>query len=204
MDKRSAKQFPPSVKKGKLRYSNGIIAHLTRECGENVHRRHVVEVTLGSFEKETQGANTHSGAYENDPEHAAKNVADLESDSRFASAYRKEEEDIPHTRNNWVCSDFKERRIMPTHYTIRTNWESPGGCHLKLWLVETSVDGKSWREVAREENNNQLNGVWLAVTFAVAGGGECRFIRLVNIGRNHRGDDQLLISAWEIFGSLIE
>jgi hypothetical protein len=38
----------------------------------------------------------------------------------------------------------------------------------------------------------------------VAGGGECRFIRLVNVGKNHFGDDQLNISAWEIFGSLIE
>jgi hypothetical protein len=33
---------------------DGIIAHLTRECGGNVHDRHVVEVTWGSFGKETQ------------------------------------------------------------------------------------------------------------------------------------------------------
>jgi hypothetical protein len=38
----------------------------------------------------------------------------------------------------------------------------------------------------------------------VTGGRECRFIRLVNIGRNHDGEDCLCISAWEIFGSLIE
>jgi hypothetical protein len=35
------------------------------------------------------------------------------------------------------------------------------------------------------------------------GGGECRFIRLVQIGRSNYGDDTLCISAWEIFGSLI-
>jgi hypothetical protein len=34
--------------------------------------------------------------------------------------------------------------------------------------------------------------------------GECRFIRLVNSGGNHDGRDYLAISAWEIFGSLIE
>jgi hypothetical protein len=70
-DKRQAKQFPPLVKKRKVKdifgreveidVPDGIIAHLTGECGGNVHDRHVVEITSGSFEKETHGANPHSG-----------------------------------------------------------------------------------------------------------------------------------------------
>jgi hypothetical protein len=210
-------QFPPLVKKGKLRDCNGketdetheipdgIIAHLTMECAGIVHDRHVVEVKCGSFEKETTGANPHSGVLNNDPKWAAKNSVEMETDSRFHSAYCKKEEDIPHTRNNWLCYDFRERRIVPTHCTIRTNWwHGPGCLHLKSWLVETSLDGKVWREVAREEDNDQLNGKFFTGTFAVADGGECRFIRPVNIGRNHNGDDCFFISAWEIFGSLIE
>jgi hypothetical protein len=62
------------------------------------------------------------------------------------------------------------------------------------------VDGESWREVAREEDNDSR----FTDTFPVVDGGECRFIRLINIGRNHRGDDTLWISAWEIFGILFE
>jgi hypothetical protein len=93
---------------------------------------------------------------------------------------------------------------VPTHYAIRTNLSDPGGFHLKSWLLETLADGKSWREVAHEEGNTQLNGNYRTGTFAIAGGGECRFIRLVNIGRNHVDDDCLNITAWEIFGSLIE
>jgi hypothetical protein len=73
-----------------------------------------------------------------------------------------------------------------------------------LWLVETSTDGEEWREVAREEGNKQLNDKWFTATVAVAGDGKCRFIRLVNIDRNQSGTDALLISAWELFGSLIE
>jgi hypothetical protein len=180
---------------------DGIIAHLTRECGRHVHDRNVVEVTCGSFEKETEGANPHSGTYNNHPGNAAKHVADLETDSQFHSACRGPSHDVPHTRNNRVCYDFKERRIVPTNYVIRTNWE---GQHLKSWLVETSADGETWREVARMEDNKQLNGRHFAGTFAVAGSGKCRFIRLVNIGRNHWGWTQLRISAWEIFGSLVE
>jgi hypothetical protein len=118
------------------------------------------------------------------------------------SAYRKKEEDIPHTRNNWICYNFKERWIVPTHYIIRTFNGDPGESHLKSWLVETSADGEGWLEVDHKEDNNQLNG-W-QFTGKFADGGECRFIRLVNIGRNHAGNDYLWITAWEIFGNLVE
>jgi hypothetical protein len=47
--------------------------------------------------------------------------------------------------------------------------DGSGTCHLKSWLVETSADGKSWREVAREENNERLNGKSFTGIFAVAG-----------------------------------
>jgi hypothetical protein len=201
------------VKKGKVKddifgreveidVPDGIIAHLTREFGGNVHDHHVVEVTSRSFEKETDGANPHLWAYPNKPDWAVKNAADLETISCFLSPYHKKEEDIRRTRNNWICYDFNKRRIVPTHYTIRTH--GPGGARPKSWLVETSVDGESWREVDHKENSEQLNGANFRGTFAVAGGGECRFIRLVNVGKNHFANDCLFISAWEIFGSLIE
>jgi predicted nucleic acid-binding Zn-ribbon protein len=173
-----SKQFPPSVKKGKTKdcqdreveidVPDGIIAYLTRKCGGNVHDRHVVEVSSGSFEKEIHGANPYSGAWNNGRYHAAKNATDLEAGSVFFSAYRGK--GIPHARKNWVCYDFRERRIVPTHYTIRTNGRYSGS-HLKLWLVETSADWESWREVAHEEDNGQLNGEHFTGTFAVAGGG---------------------------------
>jgi hypothetical protein len=193
------KEFPLSTKKGKAKEKrveidvpDGIIAGLTRTYRGNVQDRKVVEVTS-------------SGTWnDKDPDYAAKNAANLESDSYFASPLRKKEVDIPHTRNNWLCYDFKERRIVPVHYAIRTHGDRPGGDHLKSWLVETSLDGENWQEVAREENNNQLNGPNFADTFPVPSGGGCRFIRLVNVGRNHQGSDCLQISAWEIFGSLFE
>jgi hypothetical protein len=65
-----------------------IIAHLTRECDGNVPDHHVVNITCGSFEKETQGANPHSTACENNPKYAANNATDLEAVSRFVSACR--------------------------------------------------------------------------------------------------------------------
>jgi hypothetical protein len=200
------KQFPLSLTIGLwgFKVPNGIIAHLTRDCGGNVHDHNVVEVTSGSFEKETQGANPYSGAWDNLAIHAAKNAADLESYTEFLSACRKKEEDIPHTRNNWICYDFKERRIVSTLCAVRTNDGSPGMEHMKSWLVETSVDGESWREIVRHPSNGCLNGSRFIDAFDAPAGGECRFIRLVNIGRNHFGNDRVNISVWEIFGSLFE
>jgi hypothetical protein len=47
-------QFPPSVKKGKyFDVAEGIISHLTKECGGNVHDSKLVATTAGSFEKTT-------------------------------------------------------------------------------------------------------------------------------------------------------
>jgi hypothetical protein len=103
-----------------------------------------------------------------------------------------------------VCYNFKKSRIVRTHYALRTYFGVAGDWHLKSWVVETSMDGNNSREVAREEDSEQFNGSRFTSIFTVAGGGECRFIRLVNIGRNHHWSDQVAISAWEIFGNLIE
>jgi hypothetical protein len=178
---------------------DGIIAQLTRECGGNVHNGQVVNVISRSFEREIEWANPHSGVFNNLSSFAAKNAADLETDSYFHSAYRNPSEQIPHTKNNWICYNFRERRIVPTHHTIPTGSHNPGSRHLKSWLVQTSVDGNSWRGIAREENDMQLNGSCSTGAFPLPGSEEWRFIPPVNIGENHCGSGCLLISAWEIF-----
>jgi hypothetical protein len=76
----------------------GIITHLKRECGGDVHYRRVVDVTTGSFETTAEGTNPHSGVDNNDSMFAAKNAAG----SEVGSGYRKKEEDISHTMNNWM------------------------------------------------------------------------------------------------------
>jgi hypothetical protein len=64
-------------------------------------------------------------------------------------------------------------------------------------------DGKKWRVVAQKEDNMQLNGSRFTGTFSVVGGRGCSFIRLVNVGRKHHGNDCLCIQAWEVFGSIL-
>jgi hypothetical protein len=131
----------------------------------------------------------------------AKNAAGQASDSYFCSQFREHTTHISHTRNNWICYNFNSRRILPTHYAIRS---ARGGQDLKSWLIEASTDGQDWKEIDRREDSTQLNGAMFTRVFAVAARAECRFIRLVNIGANCRRNDAITICAWEIFGQLIE
>jgi hypothetical protein len=186
------KQFAPSVKDVKgLRSPDGIVAYPARQCGGNVVDRGVMAVTCSK-------AGSTDGRYD------VKNITDMESDWDFYSACRPESQDIEERRNNWVCSDFKQRRIVLTHSAIRTqNWGT-GSSHLKSWIVETSVDGNNWSPIDSQKDNNDLNGKRAMRAFPVAAAGPCRFIRLVNVGRNHFGTDCLRIETWEVFGSPIE
>jgi hypothetical protein len=168
---------------------DGIIAHLMEERGGDLHDRHVVELTSGSLERETKGANPHSGAFDSDPGCAAKNAADLEADSVFSSGYRERPENMPLTRCNWLCYDFKERRIVPTHRAIGTHeW----GFHLKSWLARTSADEESWC------------GWTTKRTISSSAASRLRLQADGHIGANQFGRDDNWVSPREIFGILIE
>jgi hypothetical protein len=171
---------------------DGIVSGLSRECDGNVDDLGVVTVTSSAPQSDSESF-------------AARNVADVRADSYFWSAHREKYDDIPDGPNNWVCYDFGRRRVAPTHYTIRSfAYLGPGGPHLRAWTVEASADGNCWTEIDRREGNVQLNDFGGTATFQVSKNGVWRCIRLVNIGRNHFGDNCLCIGAFEIFGVLIE
>jgi hypothetical protein len=80
-----------------------------------------MEMTLESFEKETIEANSDSAAYipENKRELAGKKAAHLQQGAGGQKIFR--------ARNNWVCYDSRERRIMLTHSAVRINCSGPAG-----------------------------------------------------------------------------
>ena len=161
---------------------DGIIAHLTRKCGGNVHEKGVVTVTASSVG---------SGRPEN--------VVDLTSDSYFFT------KDSP---DSWIRYDFEGRRVTPTSYSIRSmNW-GPRFQHPKSWVVEVSNDGSdgSWAVIDSRNNNSDLNDKYVTRNFALSAplSGAFRFVRLRQTGKNHKGNDLLWICAFELFGALSE
>jgi hypothetical protein len=158
----------------------GIIAHLTRKCGGNVHDKQMVDVTSSSV-------------YRTDPKFAAKNIADLKAKSAFTSSQ------LP---DQWVCYDFKPHSVLPTHYSVRSFDGRPHSEHPKEWVLEGSEDGVTWIILDQQEKNFLLDGRDRIGSFQIAEPRLVHMIRFRQIGPNHLGNDYLIISALEIFGSI--
>jgi hypothetical protein len=158
-------EFPSLVSKS----FEGIISYLTRKHGGNAHEKGIVTITSKSVDM--RGSMNFSS------------LADLRSESHFCSRCQP---------GQWVCWDFHEMRVRPTHYTIR----SPS---LTSWVLESSLDGEAWTVIDWKEAQ------WAATaTFAVSNSAECRFIRLTQTGPSSCGMNVLSICALEVFGTLLE
>jgi hypothetical protein len=85
-----------------------IIAHLSTQCGGTVHNCQEVEVTTSPLLN---------------PDWAATNVADIHPHSDFMSSDRRKTADIRNSRNNWICYDFRPRRLLATQCAI-SSWHN--------------------------------------------------------------------------------
>jgi hypothetical protein len=158
---------------------DGIISYLTRTHGGNVHKKEIVTISSKSVDM-----------------HGPMNVsflADLTSETSFFSM------DGP---GQWICWDFHEMRVRPTHYTIKS-------LSLKSWMIESSLDGESWTEIDRKTDNcdfsrDNLFAPVKSASFSVSNSAECRFIRLTQTGKTHSGRGILTLRAFEVFGTLLE
>ena len=189
-DKLKKRVLQPLKQTREFAYDNtkkldGVVAHLTRECGGNVHDEGIVNVTASSYTE------------------YAKNVVDLGANSYF---YSKNEQ------NSWICYDFKERRVIPTSYSVRAYSWAPYGLSLnygyypRSWVIEVSNDRSSWTEIDRRENNGDLQYEYEAANFNISRvpSDSFRFFRLRHIGTTHSSGRALILSALEVFGTLFE
>jgi hypothetical protein len=162
---------------------DGVIAYLAAKCGGNVHVRDVVEITANR-------------RYNTNMSYAEQNVADFGTPSLFHSANEP---------NQWICYNFKDMSVIPTYYSIGSNYEGRvNGHNLKSWVVEGSHDEVVWVPLDIQENNNDLNDRDVVRSFPVTRSVKCKMIRLRQTGKNHGGNDYLVISSFEVFGLLVE
>ena len=69
--------------------------------------------------------------------------------------------------NSWICFEFKNHRIIPTNYTIKSN----GGddhYHLKSWKLEGSDDKEKWFTLDSQTNNDCLKGKYRVHSFPIS------------------------------------
>jgi hypothetical protein len=165
---------------------DGIISHLSRRFGGNVHSKGIVTIT---------GREPYSA----DTSHSAMNAADLTADTFF---YSKNEP------NQSLTYDFGDRRIRPSHYSIRSRYNGGENDHyLRSWVIEGCKDGDEWIELDRREGDSSLNARNVIGMFQIqSAAGEYRHVRLRQTGRNHYSNEDhlMVISGFELFGDLLE
>jgi hypothetical protein len=149
----------------------GIIDHLTRKYNRSVREKGLVTITSKSLDTDSN----------------LEALAEVTSGSEFCS------KDEP---GQWVCWDFHEMRVRPTHYTMDGYW-------MKSWIFEGSVDGQDWTEIDQRNSPRDFR-YGGTVTFRVAAPADWRFIRMTQRETNHEGNDLLALRAVEFFGTLFE
>jgi hypothetical protein len=167
----------------KLRYSgtisprdgfplDGIIAHLARFYDGNVHERGVVNVSTSS---------AHSSGFD------GRKAVEFDQQAYFQSGQ---------PTNQWLCYDFKDRRIELTGYSIAAfpNY------YLGSWVVEGSEDGSEWVALDERNNNDEANSGHPIATFTLDPGVPSRYIRLRQTGKAANDSDYLILFGFEVFG----
>jgi hypothetical protein len=148
----------------------------------NPHDAHVVEVTgNGCLDPDRFGP---------------KNVADVEGKTVFVSL---------NAPNQWISYDFKTHRVKLTHYAIRSRFDGiKGSNNPKNWVVEGSEDGSHWIMLDSKCDNHDLNGGNITKVWDVHSNTLFRCVRLRQTAVAHSGKLYLVISSFELFGSLID
>lgn len=110
-------------------------------------------------------------------------------------------------KDAWICFDFKDNRVIPTDYTIRspTIWgdNSP---EPQNWVIEGSNDNSSFDILSEEKNCKVIHGNGKIQTFNIQNQSskEYRYIRLRITGTCGHNNYYLIIDSFELYGNLIK
>lgn len=151
---------------------------------------HIQEETNGKIENEI---NVTASSYRGSDIPA--NVLMFDKDNYFYANNAK---------NTWICFDFKNHRIIPTNYSIKS-FGTAGNAHPKTWIIEGSNDNKNWVLIDSQENCPYLKESNFYHTFPIQKekSKEFKYIRMCQTGQTWRNDDVFLIHSFELFGELI-
>ena len=160
---------------------DGIINFLRKENGGDPHSKGIVKVTASSID---------SG------ERSPEEVVDYSWTGAF---YTKNEP------NSWICVDFKETKIVLTHYTIKSPGSTAGHWPRPLqWVLEGSNtnNDEDWTELDSRQTDD-LKPSSATVTFPVKRPSQpFRYFRIRQTGVNSSGSCCLGITSLEFFGTM--
>jgi hypothetical protein len=156
---------------------SGLIRRLSIDCGVNVHAKQIVNISCSG----TDHGN-------------CSQVVDYVGT------------DYWHSRNSpdsWIQFEFKTVMISVTGYALKSSGNS---CQfLRQWELRGSNDEQNW-DILDRRNTQELDGTYITKTFTtsvgLSGAKSYRYIRLTQTAKNACGQDYLMLSQVEFFGSL--
>jgi hypothetical protein len=108
------------------------------------------------------------------------------------------------TPESWVQFDFHEKRLLVTHYEIKTYPSGPGYSHLKSWVLRGKVGPNRWVDLDRRNETVDLNGKSNRGTFFLEIPAQVTAIKLIQTEPNHAGDHYLILTNVEFYGEIME
>lgn len=143
---------------------------------------------------------------ENEINFSSSSLWDNRYDSSYVTKFRDQSKTFysRDEENSWICFDFNEHRIIPSHYTIGSrNWGRNSN-HPKSWVIEGSEDNEKWDKIDEEIDCSFLNGKSLVHSFEMNNqiNKKFKFIRMRSTGPDWRGKNVLAFESFEIYGKL--
>lgn len=163
---------------------DGIIRHLQKESNGNI--KSVIDITS-------------SPLHFNSESYTPYNVCLFED---------KDKDNYFHTtdeQNSWILFDFKEHKIIPSNYIIKSSSYGQNMNNPKTWKLEGSNDKSSWEPLDEQRDCPYFNGPYLVHTFDIKKGVTTpfRYIRMTQTGPNWYGYHYFTLDSIEFYGSLI-
>ena len=125
------------------------------------------------------------------------NVIEYETDQLYF--YTK------NSQNSWIRFDFKENRVSPTSYTLRTDMSSD--YHPKSWVIEGKNEEGSdkWEAIDERNNEEKMKGNGITHTFPIQNSKEkaFRYIRMRSTGIDWDNSNYLAFNAIEFYSHFL-
>ncbi|KAK8880719.1 hypothetical protein M9Y10_003406 [Tritrichomonas musculus] len=106
---------------------------------------------------------------------------------------------------SWICFDFKDHRVTPTHYTMRSYCWSENNWHPRNWVVEGSCDNSKWEIIDDEKECSLVRGSSLVHTFKMnqPKSEKFKYIKLRATGPNWYNNNYFAFESLELYGWVI-
>jgi hypothetical protein len=106
-------------------------------------------------------------------------------------------------QESWVIIKIIDYRIIPSAYTLRSDQHT--SYKLRTWELQGSLDGENWKLIKRHDNDLKIDSPSMSTSsWEIKDCTEAySCFRIIQKGNNSTGNHHLMLSGFEVYGTLI-